>query len=55
MLGSPVVLEKRTVTGVEGLLKWTAVDSFEASAEGVKTPLTNPPLACARVARVRGG
>ena len=45
--GSPVELEKRTQTGVDGLLKCGAVESFFASAEGVNVPLSISPLACA--------
>jgi hypothetical protein len=47
MLGIPVELEKRTQTGVEGLLKCGAVESFFASSEGVKVPTAVIPLAWA--------
>ena len=42
--GSPVELEKRRVTGVEGLLKWAAVESSLALGMGVKVPLSIKPL-----------
>jgi hypothetical protein len=45
MFGIPVEFENLTQTGVEGWLKWGAVESFFASAEGVKTPLRISPLA----------
>jgi hypothetical protein len=47
ILGIPVELEKRTVIGVDGLLKWGALESFAASAEGVNVPVTTIPLAWA--------
>ncbi len=47
ILGIPVELEKRTQTGVEGLLKCGAVESFFASSEGVKVPIAVIPLAWA--------
>ena len=43
----PVELEKRTQTGVEGLLKCGAVESLPASAEGMNVPLSSSPLAWA--------
>lgn len=49
MLGMPVELENLTQTGVLGLVKWGALESFFASAEGVKVPLSNSPFACAVV------
>ena len=45
MFGIPVEFENLIQTGVEGWLKWGAVESFLASAEGVKTPLRISPLA----------
>lgn len=45
--GIPVELEKRTITGVDELLKCGAFDSEAASAVGVKVPLVKWPLACA--------
>src|SRR5271154_2825592 len=45
MLGKAVAFEKRTRTGVEGLLKWGAEESFAASGVGVKVPLRRIPLA----------
>lgn len=47
MLGIPVELEKRTQTGVEGLLKCGAVESLAASADGMNVPLRSSPLAWA--------
>lgn len=47
MLGMPVELEKRTMRGVEGLLKWGAVENDAASGVGVKVPVTSRPFACA--------
>lgn len=49
MLGIPVELENRTQTGVEGLLKWGAVESFFASSEGVNVPTVVIPFAWAIV------
>ena len=43
--GTPVELEKRTVTEVEGLLKWGAVESSLAFGVGVKVPLSIKPRA----------
>ncbi len=47
MLGIPVVLLKRTVTGVEAEWKWGALLREAAVEVGVKVPLTRTPLACA--------
>jgi len=47
ILGIPVEFENRTQIGVEGLLKWGAIESFPASAEGMKVPDRSSPLACA--------
>ena len=44
MFGRPVELENRTETGVDGLLKCGALESFPASAEGVKVPLIRIPF-----------
>lgn len=38
ILGIPVELEKRTQTGVLAALKCSALESLEASADGVKLP-----------------
>ena len=43
----PVELEKRTMTGVDLLLKCGAEESEAASDEGVKVPFVNRPWACA--------
>ncbi len=43
--GMPVVLEKRTVTGVAGDSKWTALDTVAASGLGVNSPETTMPFA----------
>lgn len=48
MLGIPVELEKRIQMGVEGLLKWRAVESVLASGRGMKVPVKRSPFACAR-------
>jgi hypothetical protein len=45
MVGKAVAFEKRTRTGVEGVLKWGAVESFSASGVGVKVPVRRMPLA----------
>jgi hypothetical protein len=47
MLGMPVELEKRTVIGVDGVLKCSAVDSEAALALGVNVPLRSVPFAWA--------
>lgn len=44
IVGNPVELEKRTVMGVVGLLKWGARESFPASAEGVNVPVVKIPF-----------
>jgi hypothetical protein len=49
MFGIPVELENRTQTGVEGLLKCGAVESFFASSEGVNVPQVVIPFAWAIV------
>ena len=45
ILGSPVEFEKRTQTGVLAALKCGALESLEASGDGVKVPTRIVPLA----------
>ena len=45
ILGKAVAFENLTMTGVDGLLKWGAAESFAASGVGVKVPLSRIPLA----------
>jgi hypothetical protein len=45
--GIPVKRENLARTGVEGELKWGAVDHSLASSVGVKEPVTKIPLAWA--------
>lgn len=47
MCGMPPPTEKRARIGVEGALKWGAIDSVFASSVGVKVPSTRRPLAWA--------
>jgi hypothetical protein len=57
ILGIPVLLEKRTVRGVDGDEKCGAVERVDASVVGVKVPVRMAPFACAeggRLARVCG-
>lgn len=43
----PVELEKRTMTGVDALLKCGAEDKEAASEVGVNVPFVRRPCACA--------
>jgi hypothetical protein len=45
--GIPVEELKRTVTGVEGALKWVALVRADAEEVGVKVPVRRWPRACA--------
>jgi hypothetical protein len=45
MTGIPVESEKRAVTGVEGLLKWGALERDAASAVGSNFPVRRMPFA----------
>ena len=45
ILGRPVELENLTQIGVEGLLKWGAMDNFFTSSDGVKVPVRVIPFA----------
>ena len=45
--GIPVLLLKRTETGVDGAWKCGALESFAASEVGVKVPVRRTPFACA--------
>lgn len=45
--GSPVLEEKRTVIGVEGLLKCGALERVDAVLVGVNVPVRSWPLAWA--------
>ena len=45
--GIPVLLLKRTETGVDGAWKCGALESVAASVVGVKVPVRRTPFACA--------
>ena len=45
IVGSPVELEKRTKTGVDGELKCSALESSAAFADGVNVPVSKVPFA----------
>lgn len=45
IFGSPVELEKRTQTGVLAALKCGALESLDASGDGVKLPARSVPFA----------
>jgi len=49
MAGMPVLFEKRTTIGVEGAVKWCAIERVAASGVGVKVPLRTKPLAWAEI------
>ena len=46
--GRPVEVLKRARMGVEGAVKWGAVERVEARGVGVNVPVRRVPFACAR-------
>ena len=48
--GIPVLFEKRTMTGVEGAVRWWATESSLAAGVGTQVPVSMKPLAWAEVA-----